>query len=421
MSDEHSDIHVDELDLRDGGFTIGATTFRVDPSMDGPVWRFSPNGVVHGQSTLTRDTILQQIEKAEGRPLEVLAAPSLVHVLVAVLREVVVEVIRRGWTVLPASPAEVGEATTFTAEDKHAISGLDSNEASVLQAVLKDIRTEPDGAVVILGAEEKKRHQEFVEALNAGALPIFIHPEAAVKCIRRRSDGSPVLAFGRFPDTEISDSLAFGIDKALRDAAPPLRAVDFDGPVKVEIDDTNENAGLPDQPIVGGDIVAPKLEDLHGSVVGLILTDSEGGTIKVDGKLTADSYGYAGDEVEPGEPPEVKVGAFDLLQHLWGLEGKSVSFTVTETERRGDDAVQPAIEDDPKSPEGDLLGKVRVALAAAKLIQENRTYYETPDGEADHYGTPTRENSVVVTKLDEALMWAERDAEKKVEPPAPAP
>jgi hypothetical protein len=400
-------IYVDDLDLEaDGGFTIGTTTFKVTREMDGPVWRFSPNGIVHGQSTLTRDSILQQIEKADGRPLEVLAAPDLAGDLLKVTREVLAEAVRRGWSIIPGRARvlvdgeQIGEATSFAVGEGHGFAGLSSEEAEILQHVLSEIRSEPDGAVITLDAKEKDLHRRFVEAAARGLLPVYLNPEMAGHCIHRDGEGNPKLVFGEMPDVRAARHLASGIDQALRAAEPPMRSVTLDGIVTVDDDgdlciddeDVIQALALLDESLVGFDLTGP---DTHIELAG--------GLDLLEGGM--------GDEPHEDGPGWLKVGSLDLLPILTKLTGEKVVMSVVESMRTA--TVQAVAEEAPKTAEDDVVGKIRVALAAAKLIQANRHYEETPDGTPDHPGTPSAKNDTAVQRLTEALAWAEQDAAEK--------
>lgn len=399
-------IYVDDLDLeREGGFTIGATTFRVTREMDGPVWRFSPNGIVHGQSTLTRDSILQQIDKADGRPLEVLAAPDLAEDLLKVTREVLAEAIRRGWTITPGmGQAYLGDATTFEAGQGHMISGLATDEAETLQTILTAIREDPEGAVAIFASSEKEQHERFVEALNRGLLPVYLNAEMAAHCIHRGGE-DPKLVFGEMPDVRAARHLASGIDQALRAAEPPMRSVTLAGAVTVDDDG--------DLCIDGKDVIQA-LALLDESLVGFDLTGPET-HIELAGGLDL-LEGGMGDEPHEDGPGWLKVGSLDLLPILTKLVGEKVVMSVVESLRTA--TVHPTAEEPPKTAEEDLVGKIRVALTAGKLIQANGpNSYEAPPGSPPYLGAPSRKNDTAVDRLTEALAWAEQDAAEKV--PAP--
>lgn len=393
-------VDADDLEL---GFQISTTVFRIDRSMDGPVWRFSPNGVVHGQSTLTCNSIMQMIDKAEGKPLEVIASPDLAETLLTVTREVLAEAIRRGWTgdrlikfgEEYVGDKEIGEATTFTAAEKHAISGLTSRESDILQHVLHEIRGDDQRAVVIVDSDEKEEYRRFCEAVQRDLLPVYLNREAAAHCIHRDGE-DPKLVFGEMPDVRSARHLASGIDQALRAVEPPLRSVTLQGAVAFD----SFRASIGDDDVIGS------LAGLDEHLIGFDLTGPDT-HIELAGLL---------DLLEPDHEDAtgwLKVGSLDLLGILDKLDGETVTMSVVES-MRPESLVAATAEEPPRTPEEDVVGKIRVALAAAKLIQANRHYHETPDGAADHHGTPSRKNDTTVDRLTEALAWAEQDADEKV-------
>jgi hypothetical protein len=57
---------------------------------------------------------------------------------------------------------------------------------------------------------------------------------------------------------------------------------------------------------------------------------------------------------------------------------------------------------------------IQHALSLAKLIQRNPFAKQTPPGDAEELGAPSRENDRVIIKLEEALMWADTDESIKL-------
>lgn len=192
---------------------------------------------------------------------------------------------------------------------------------------------------------------------------------------------------------------------AAYDLKPSPETVKLEGTVTIDDDD----GALPDQPCIGGKMVTTHLLHGLGKETRPVRFRLEGaGDVGGSGDLLV-GEGYA--DGHETDDPYLKIAGVDLLKALTARGGQEVTLVVEATGPIPSGEESPT----PKTPEGDVAGKTRVALAAAKLIQLETHYAETPHGHLEHHGAPSRENSMVVTKLEEALMWAERDDDLKVD------
>lgn len=201
-------------------------------------------------------------------------------------------------------------------------------------------------------------------------------------------------AFGPAPHLPHKGGIA-GVTITEDDVASALRELTLEG--ELRIDDLNEDS-LPEQPIIEGEAVASALEPFNGSRVSIKLTGTLG-SVTTEGKLRADqgSHVVIADRPEFDEP-EIRVGGFNLLRDLIDMEDTEVTLHVVELERPA-----PFGQPKPTTEAEDVCGKLRVALAAAKLT----TY---PDAEARLNAMRAK----TIARLEDALGKAEAlEAEAK--------
>lgn len=145
------------------------------------------------------------------------------------------------------------------------------------------------------------------------------------------------------------------------------------------------------KPTIGGEDVIAAIEDELDGATDVVVYLGVDDQPRAEGGLEVDA-GWEGTAETPGEVPMIQVGNYDLIRGLGALSGSFIELVVEEAKGR------PPTAEKPKTIGQDLVGKTRVALAAARLLQAEQ---------------PSKDLDDTVDALTEALKTAEKDTARK--------